>query len=240
MKQKIMPLAFVFVILSSFMVGCASSSVGSPPQPTSAQSASSDSITSSEAESKTDNRLEQMQAAILQYPSQNSEWKYEVYDCYIAITGYIGQATELLVIPEQIEELPVWRLNLSKSSMSWCWNHREEVTSVTLPDSLLVIERGTFDSFANLTTIDLPEGLQRIESDAFACCSALKEVVLPSTLTEMGSGAFTHSEIVSLTVLNPDMKFPDGLGSVQKIYGHVGSTAAQYAAKLSIEFHPIA
>ena len=36
----------------------------------------------------------------LMYPSQNSEWKYDVYKTYVKITGYLGEQEQDIIVPQ--------------------------------------------------------------------------------------------------------------------------------------------
>ena len=132
-----------------------------------------------------------MRSAVLQYPSQNKEWKYNVYDCYIEITGYIGPNVETLIIPNEIEGLPVWYYNpgtiiatIGDTTL------KNTVKSVVVPSNIAIIGSGAFTSFVNLKTIDLSSNLLYIEDGAFLNCQSLEQIALPDTLKKIGDEAF--------------------------------------------------
>ena len=128
-----------------------------------------------------DKFLEQMENAILQYPSQNEAWKYNVYDCYIEITGYIGTADDVL-LPEEINGLPVWKIGSSAFE-------KAELNSIKLPDGLLEIGMGAFlDS--QIKEINLPESLCIIDSDAFNSCGSLQQITIPPNVKYISNGTF--------------------------------------------------
>lgn len=207
---------------------------------------------------------ELMSIAVLQYPSQNDEWKYNVYDCYVEITGYIGENTDTLIIPDEIESLPVWSYNpeliISKIGETTLKN---TVKSIIFPSNLLVIGEHSFSGFTNIKNITLPndiieigknafygceslgdvsipETLKRIGDGAFYGCSSLKQIVLPLSVEQLGNGTFDYTnnnDGIELTVYNSEMAFGTyGSGVFNVIKGYAGSTAAQYAAKGNIKF----
>lgn len=48
----------------------------------------------------------ELQNETLQYPSQNDDWKYDVYETHISISQYIGDSN-IAIVPAEIEGLPV-------------------------------------------------------------------------------------------------------------------------------------
>ena len=63
--------------------------------------------------------------------------------------------------------------------------------SYTIPSTVKIIERFSFNSSENLRTVELPEGLTSIERSAFDG-SGIITINLPSTLTSIGSYVFSH------------------------------------------------
>lgn len=141
---------------------------------------------SEETELKEDNRIAQMQTATLQYPSKNDEWSYNVYSCYIELTDYRGSQVSSLTIPSEIENLPVWVIN-AHIGRDW----KTPLTSVTIPDSILIIGDEAFRESA-LTTVNFSEGLISIGELAFYDCN-LNNIELPNTLETIGDSAFWRS-----------------------------------------------
>lgn len=68
--------------------------------------------------------------------------------------------------------------------------------TLTVPDRspqgerVVAIGAGVFRGAENLTRLTLPEGLEIIEENAFRDCASLQSVTFPSTLREIGDGAF--------------------------------------------------
>jgi len=94
-----------------------------------------------------------------------------------------------LTIPEGVQEI-------GEYALSECPN----LTTVSLPSSLLIIGGSAFGSDTALETVSFSEGVREIGGYAFKGCSSLKSVQLPSTLTTIGRDAFNGC--VSLTSAN--------------------------------------
>ena len=71
-----------------------------------------------------------------------------------------------------------------------------DITSVTLPETLINVGGGTFKDLANMTYIDLPRSVQRIERNAFNG-AGLRELVLPDNVRVVEEGAFKNNNITS-------------------------------------------
>lgn len=78
--------------------------------------------------------------------------------------------------------------------------YRCNIESVTMPDSLEVIDTCAFQECKNLSTVKFGNGLTRICERAFSYCKNLKEIVLPDRLERMDSYAFSYSGLESITL----------------------------------------
>ncbi|MBR2860527.1 MAG: leucine-rich repeat domain-containing protein [Clostridia bacterium] len=148
----------------------------------------------------------------LQYPAENDEYKYNVYETYVEIQEYIGDATDVAV-PVMLDELPV------KVVKGFYFN--KTIKNVVLPEGLVVIYNCAFDSCSSLETINIPETVTEIGYRAFYDCTSLKSLTIPKSVTEIGShavgiGSGTYGGYALLE------------GLVVKFYK--GSAAAQYIA----------
>lgn len=97
--------------------------------------------------------------------------------------------------------LPEGLLVLEKGAFS-----ASALTSANLPDSLVTIERQTFESCSYLTQVKLPAGLQSIGVNAFSGCSSLEALDLPDTLTEIQDGAFRQCKKLRTLTLPKSMQ----------------------------------
>ena len=135
----------------------------------------------------------------------------------IKITKYVGTAEEV-VIPEEIDGKKVLTIG-GAAFMS-----RNNITSVTIPDtvtgisgmafsgcsglevvvlpnSVTTLGGGAFSGCSSLLAINLPANLATIDGAAFSNCVSLKSVTIPAGVTNIGEGAFSGcSGLTSLKV----------------------------------------
>ncbi len=71
------------------------------------------------------------------------------------------------------------------------------LTSITIPDSVTSIESYAFEDCTSLTSITIPDSVTSIGYDAFNGCTSLTNVTIPDNVTSIKSGAF--SSCTSLT-----------------------------------------
>lgn len=131
--------------------------------------------------------------AKLQYPSANDEYEYNVYDTYIEITKYIGSDTDV-TIPAKIDNLPVLVVGESAFTSQYYIDHKKvtSVTSVTIPDSVVTIEKFAFSDCSDLTKIVIGNGVKKIRDSAFSSCSSLTSVIIPDSVVTIGENAFKY------------------------------------------------
>jgi hypothetical protein len=65
-----------------------------------------------------------------------------------------------------------------------------DITEITIPESVAVIDRYAFDKAEYLEKITIPEGVVKISAGAFRDCASLKELVIPDSVTDLGSDCF--------------------------------------------------
>lgn len=127
---------------------------------------------------------------------------YEVLeDATIAIIDCDNTAT-IVEIPDEIDGIAVTQIRYS--AFYAC----ENLTSITIPNSITEIQSGAFTSCASLKEVVIPNGITEIADNAFNYCTALTSVSIPDSVTAIGHYAF--SGCTSLT----DVKIPD---TVKKI-----------------------
>lgn len=139
----------------------------------------------------------------------------------------------------------------------------ENLTSVNISKNIKILRNGVFSACFNLENIVLPEGLEVIESAL--CWTAIKNIIIPDSVKKI-DGAFSDcKQLTSITfgenvneigygtlnrcislekviIENPDCNinfeeytFPENA----VIYGHINSTANNYAILFDREFVPI-
>ena len=86
---------------------------------------------------------------------------YEQEYSEIVITGFTDDLPEELVIPAEIDGLPVAKIGAYALRGA-------PITSVTIPEGVRVIEDNAFTACAALSTVTLPESIEKIGALAFA------------------------------------------------------------------------
>ena len=115
-----------------------------------------------------------------------------------------------------INSLEAWcRIDFSShdSNPLCCAHHlylgNEEITSVTIPESVTTIGDYAFSACSGLTSVTIPEGVTTIGESAFLGCSGLTSVTIPAGVTSIGWNAFSDcSGLTSVTI-------PDGVTSIE-------------------------
>ncbi len=83
-----------------------------------------------------------------------------------------------------------------KSIAGKAFDKSRDVTSVTLPSSLVTIGEDAFAS-TKIKSIRIPEGVRYVGYDAFAYCSELETVYMPSTVEVIDDYAFDSADVTS-------------------------------------------
>jgi len=110
----------------------------------------------------------------------------------------IAENTEgAVTVPDQVNGLHV--TSIGAGAFYYC----RQMTSISLPESLLTIEGGAFEKCHSLTSIKLPSSLRTIGGGAFYNC-LFEEITIPATVTSIQQGAFKLcNRLTSVTVLSP-------------------------------------
>ena len=66
----------------------------------------------------------------------------------------------------------------------------DDLTSVTIPNSITSIGNFAFSSSSGLTSITIPNSVTSIGGGAFSSCSGLTSVTIPNSVTSIGGSAF--------------------------------------------------
>ena len=68
--------------------------------------------------------------------------------------------------------------------------YKQEISSVSIPESVNTIGIMAFDDCTNLQEITLPDALKTIDPSAFSGCTGLQEITLPKSLKNISSSTF--------------------------------------------------
>lgn len=130
----------------------------------------------------------------------------------------------------------------------------DNLTSVSLPDSLKIIESLAFDGCTSLTSVNIPNGVTLIDALSFSGCKGLKSVTISETVEKVGYASFWGCpNMTSVTILGSKTYIDnqafgyysefDENHKLQtrkvvnlKIYGKADSTAEKYANIRSFAF----
>ena len=77
-----------------------------------------------------------------------------------------------------------------------------QITSVTIPNTVKGIGNYAFAKCDKLTTVKLSDSLTQISSDCFANCGSLMDITLPEEITKIQARAFQNCGLVNITIPN--------------------------------------
>ena len=133
-----------------------------------------------------------------QNPASDFQYQLNRTNDGVIITKYVGRSTTV-VVPGSIEGYPVEDIRQST------FQGNNNIVSVTIPDTILVIEANTFSGCRNLRTVLLPDSVELLNSSIFSGCENLTSVRLPNKLTKIPYDTFRKcSSLKSIT-------FPPGI-----------------------------
>lgn len=103
-----------------------------------------------------------------------------------------------IVIPESIE---VDGITYAVTKFSAYFQNCANITSVTFPNAITVINSDVFRNCSGLKWVKLPDNLTRIKSFTFYNCTALESLDIPSTVTQVDECALMGcSSLKSITI----------------------------------------
>ena len=132
------------------------------------------------------------------------EWRRNGAGTGIIIVGWVPGPGRDIVIPAQIEGLPVVSVNIDQSRVTWERNppdwrlERRNITSVSIPDTVTFIGEGTF--YRNIITdITIPSSVTTIGPEAFAA-NRIASLTILNGVTRIGENAFAANQLTSVTI----------------------------------------
>ena len=80
---------------------------------------------------------------------------------------------------------------IASSTFSRCTN----LTDITIPGGVKIIDNHVFSSCSSLTTVTILEGVTSIGLNAFSDCSSLTTITIPESVTSIGQSAFSNTNL---------------------------------------------
>jgi hypothetical protein len=111
-----------------------------------------------------------------------AQFLYTTNDGTITITGYTGSGGAVL-IPGTLDGFPVTTIGDSAF-------RQRDLTSVTIPNSVLTLGDRAFFGCTNLASVTLGNSVTAIQDWAFSRCYSLTGITFPASVTTIGEGAF--------------------------------------------------
>ena len=116
-----------------------------------------------------------------------------------AVTDIVGKMEQISLFPKEAFERVtiIDSTSIPSSAFSGC----ENLTSITIPDSVTSIGDYAFYNCSGLTNITIPDSVTSIGSEAFYNCSSLTSVTIPDSVTSIEYRAFYGcSGLTSITI----------------------------------------
>ena len=135
------------------------------------------------------------------FKTHEKNFKYQIKDGGVIISGYDKKLSDELIIPATIEGKPV--ISIGEDAFSFC----RSLTSITIPDSVTSIEGAAFQACERLMNLTIPASVTNIGENAFFLCSSLNDLTIPASVTNIGAKAFIFcNKLKSLTFLGDPPK----------------------------------
>ena len=114
-----------------------------------------------------------------------------------SVSGYIGNPSGSLDIPSTYGGLPV--TSIGERAFESC----EDLSSITIPNSVTSIEYFAFYRCLSLTNITIGNSVTSIGDLAFRECTSLASITIPDSVTSIGDNAFDAcTSLSSITIGN--------------------------------------
>ena len=155
--------------------------------------------------------------------TEAEDFDYEVNDGKVTITGFKGVQEGDLVIPNEINGMPVTEIGESAFFINGFTGNLIIPGSVTtigesafdgcsgftgnliIPDSVTTIGDNAFKSCSNLTSLKIGKGVESIGECAFSGCSGFMVILtIPDSVTTIGESAFDGCSGFTGNLIIPD------------------------------------
>ena len=127
---------------------------------------------------------------------------FRKYDTYAVVTGCTDPSAAALIIPAKVDGLPV--TGIGAYAFRWCDN----LTVITIPDSVTSIGDGAFYNCLDLTSITIPDSVTSIGIFAFENTMWLKAKQSETPLV------IANHILIDGTTAEGDVVIPDGVTAI--------------------------
>lgn len=125
-----------------------------------------------------------------------SDFEFEEVGKEVILKKYWGKNKLNIVVPKEYEGKKITTIGPQ------AFLNRQEIRTITMPDSIIYIRDSAFYRCSELVNIKLSKSLKVMENAALGR-TALREIKLPSGLLKMGAGVFTHCpKLTSIEIPN--------------------------------------
>ncbi|MDD4212874.1 MAG: leucine-rich repeat protein [Bacilli bacterium] len=122
------------------------------------------------------------------------------------------------------------------------------LTNITIPENVTIINENVFYSCSGLTSITIPESITSIGTMAFSFCRSLTSITVPKSVTHIGDSAFQGcSNLIEMTLPFIGASRIAGSGQTSSLFGYIfgefyytgGVSTRQYYTDYSYETYYI-
>lgn len=101
---------------------------------------------------------------------------------------------------------------ITECEESWCgaFSYFRNLTSVTIPNSVVTIGNNSFNYCTSLTSVEIPESVTSLGDYSFGHCSGLTSCTIGSGVTSIGFLAFADTSLEEVTIHDAVTEIGDG------------------------------
>ena len=144
-----------------------------------------------------------------------------------ALTNVTLPAVALDILSVAKENLTTVTLTSGETIENFSFFNFKNLTSVTLPESLITIGLDAFSDCEKLADITIPEKVTTIGYSAFGGCKSLTSVTIPASVTSIGYFAFDDCDkLTAINVADGNTKYSSIDGN---LYSKDGTNLIRYA-----------